>query len=185
MKKIAVFVEGQTELIFVREYLLKWFEYSNISIDCYNLFSDKLHQTKYPFPNPDVDFHYQIINVGSDARVLSQMLKREKRLRNAGFSLIIGLRDMFSDDYKKVSATRGVQASINQRFIAGADNQIQARAVDPSSFSLCWAIMEIEAWMLGLCHFFEKIDDRLSQRSILDIEVIKTFFNSKKKLRYL
>ena len=36
---IAVFVEGQTELVFAREFLLKWFEYdaNQVGVDCYSL----------------------------------------------------------------------------------------------------------------------------------------------------
>lgn len=37
MIKTAIFVEGQTELIIVREFLLKWFDYG-ISLNCFNLF---------------------------------------------------------------------------------------------------------------------------------------------------
>ena len=34
MKKIALFVEGNTELIFVREFLRKRFEYDDLEIEC-------------------------------------------------------------------------------------------------------------------------------------------------------
>jgi hypothetical protein len=37
-RKVAVFVEGQTELVFVRELLAKWFGYDAdvIGFECYN-----------------------------------------------------------------------------------------------------------------------------------------------------
>ena len=53
MRKIAIFVEGQTELIVVREYLLKWFNYENIEIECRTLFTDsKFHAFPYDFATP-------------------------------------------------------------------------------------------------------------------------------------
>ena len=64
MKKIAIFVEGQTELIFVREYLLKQFEYQGIDLECRNLFKDeKIQSAEYDFPNNEAEIHFQIINV--------------------------------------------------------------------------------------------------------------------------
>jgi predicted ATP-dependent endonuclease of OLD family len=36
MKKIAIFVEGQTELIFVREYLLKQFKDQGIDVEIFS-----------------------------------------------------------------------------------------------------------------------------------------------------
>jgi hypothetical protein len=44
MKKVAVFVEGQAELILVRELLLKMYDYQDIGINCYNLICDNLDE---------------------------------------------------------------------------------------------------------------------------------------------
>ncbi len=52
MTKTAIFVEGQTKLVFVREYLLKSYAYQDISIACYTLFrDDSFNTTEYAFPN--------------------------------------------------------------------------------------------------------------------------------------
>ncbi len=161
----AIFVEGQTELVFVREFLLKWFEYSDIAIECYTLFSDKahsMHPTEYAFPNDQANHYFQIVNVGGDGNVLTRMLSREQMLRNAGFDLVVGLRDMFSEDYRKLSKSQGIVSEISQRFIGEANKQIQKRAQMPDRTQLKWAIMETEAWMLGLHACFERLDERLS-----------------------
>lgn len=47
MKKVAVFVEGQAELILVRELLLKMYDYQDIGINCYNLICDNLDEAPY------------------------------------------------------------------------------------------------------------------------------------------
>lgn len=169
MKKTALFVEGATELIFVREYLLKWFEYTSVSLECFNLLGEStggLTPEPYHYPNAEADFHFQIINAGGDNRVLSAMLKREQLLRNQGFDLVMGLRDMFSEAYKKAVKGAGISADISKKFIDGARQQINERSTTPQSMILHWAVMEIEAWMLGLYPVFARIDPLLTPSHI-------------------
>ena len=73
MKKVAVFVEGQAELILVRELLLKMYDYQNIGIDCYNLICDNLDEAPYKYGNMEANNYYMIVNVGNDNSVLSKM----------------------------------------------------------------------------------------------------------------
>ncbi|SEW40281.1 protein of unknown function [Chitinophaga sp. YR573] len=158
MTKTAIFVEGQTELIFVRELLLKVFEYQNISLECFTLFTDvNFHATEYAFPNEHADHYFQIINVGSDQSVLTRILKREPQMKNAGFERIIGLRDMYSGEYRNLVKNQKIDDKINQKFIEGHRSQIKS---DNIFFS--FAIMEIETWLLGLRKSFERMDNRLT-----------------------
>lgn len=164
MIKTAIFVEGQTELVFVREYLPKWFTYEGVSLACYNLFkadADPMQPTKYAFPNSKATHHFQIANVGGDHSVLSRMLSRETRLRAQGFHRIIGLRDMYSEGYRKLSRQHQIDPKLNERFITGAEATFQAKAHKPDRMQLCWAIMETEAWLLGLYACFARKDPRL------------------------
>jgi Domain of unknown function (DUF4276) len=161
MRKIALFVEGQTELIVVREYLLRWFNYSNISIECRTLFTDgKFHTAPYDFPTPTPQYFFQIINVGNDNAVLSRILKREEYMWNAGYDKIIGLRDMYSKDYREI--THRIDANVNNDFINAHEETINTRAKNPKNIAVCFAIMETEAWFLGLSHIFEQMDARLT-----------------------
>lgn len=161
MRKTAIFVEGQTELIFVREYLLRFFEYQNIDLECRTLFSDgKFGSTEYDFPNSHAEFHFQIINVGGDTAVLSRLLKREKYLRQAGYEKIVGLRDMFTEEYQKLSGR--VDTEINAKFLAASKKAIESRATQPERISLCFATMETEAWMLGMFELLERTDEKLT-----------------------
>jgi hypothetical protein len=169
MKKTAIFVEGQTELIFVREYLLKWFQWTDIDLACYNLLrmsETAMQPTEYAFPNPSASQHFQVINVGGDNNVLSRMLMREAWLRNLGYSRIIGLRDIYSDAYRKASRGKVIQEVINQRFIEGARKTIEEKSDHPQDMHLCWAIMETEAWLLGLHACFERMDASLTPAHI-------------------
>lgn len=158
MIKTAVFVEGQTELIFVRELLLKVFQYQNIALECFTLFTDgKFNATEYAFPNTQADLYFQIINVGNDASVLSRILRREQRLWNEGFTRIVGLRDMYSKDYRETVMNSTINPLVNGEFIKGT----RARITSDNVY-FCFAIMEVESWILGLRESFLKLDATLT-----------------------
>ncbi|MGB0838546.1 MAG: hypothetical protein ACPGXL_00325 [Chitinophagales bacterium] len=169
MKKIAVFVEGWGELIFTRELLLKCFEWQDICVECYSLFNDKnLNPVQYSFPNQNASVYYQIINIGTDTKVLSSILKRESYLfsTNQNFDKIIGLRDMFSKDYKTIVQSNKIDPKINQKFIDGSIRSILANAKNPKKISFHFAIMELEAWFLGMKGFFTKLHPDLTNAKI-------------------
>lgn len=165
MTKFAIFVEGQTELITVREFLLREFSYV-ISIECRTLFkAGELKKTKYDFSNPEACIHFQIVNVGNDNAVLSRILKRAEQMWMAGFERIIGLRDMYSNAYREESPSR-IDESLNQKFIDGANNVLRKNTQFPGRIVMCFAIMEVEAWFLGMYEVFQRIDNRLSHEYI-------------------
>jgi hypothetical protein len=168
MKKIAIFVEGQTELIFVREYLLKKLEYQGIDLECRNLFKDnKIQSAEYDFPNDEATIHFQIINVGGDENVLPRILNREQLLWNAGYERIIGLRDMYSDKYiEEMGQPRRIIPELILEFIEGANETLVQKAVMPQNIKFHFAIMELEAWFLGIPNLWER--KVISNQSIKD-----------------
>lgn len=160
MKKTVIFVEGQTELVFVREYLLKWFEWT-VDLQCTKLTKDGgFEYVDYNFPNPTAELHFQLIDVGNDVSVLSKILKYEKQMRRLGYEKVIGLRDMYSEQYQMRSKT--YDKSLVDEFILVANEEIQYRAIQPDSIFMCFAIMETETWFLGHYELFERIDKRLT-----------------------
>jgi hypothetical protein len=166
MRKFAIFVEGQTELITVRELLLKKFCYL-VSIECMTLFAkDKLEKAPHPYKNPNAQFHFQLIDIGNDNAVLSRILDREKGMWTAGYERIIGLRDMYSEAYRDISSQ--IDNKITQRFIDEHNKTIKKQSQCPDKIMICFAIMEIEAWFLGMYQIFERLDTRLT------VEYIKT-----------
>jgi len=167
MRRIAIFVEGQTELIVVREFLLKFFDYVNIQIECRNLFTDsKFRKAEYDTINAVANYGFQIINVGNDNAILSRMLNREKYLWNAGFEYIICLRDMYSSNYKDFASEISKEVTI--RFKETIGNTIASRALKPEQISFCFAIMETEAWFLAIEDIFVEIDMSLTSDFILE-----------------
>lgn len=183
MKKVVIFVEGNTELIFVREYLRKRFEfeYEDLEIECRKRQFKRFDEVPFQIPNPNAKFHFRIIDSGSDVKVLDDILEDEQRLYNLGYQKIIGLRDMYSENYIKiVEQSRVIQTDINQKFIDVSQERINQKAKNPDSISFCFAIMEVEAWLLGIGAIWEKkgipnqmILEELGQDlSIIDPEIM-------------
>ncbi len=171
MIKTAIFVEGQSELIFTRELLLKYFEYQNIWIECYNLFNDHdLNPTEYQFPNKSARIYFQILNIGNDKKVLSSILKREKYLlsENQGFHKIIGLRDMYSKEYRETVKNSKIDLETNKKFINGHKESIDAKASYPDKIHFHFAIMELESWLLSISNIFERLNSNLNNERIKD-----------------
>lgn len=164
MIKTVLFVEGQTELIFTRELLLKYFEYSDIEIICLRLVTDSnTEKAEYDFQNENATYHFQIINVGNDKSVLSAILKREKYLVQNEYKKIIGLRDMYSKEYKEMSIK--IEVDLIKKFIEET-NKVINNLNSEIEIQFHFAIMEIEAWFLGIQNIFEKFDPTLTNNFI-------------------
>ena len=77
-RKVAVFVEGQAEYVFVRDFLCRWYDYDStlLGIECFSLRSDLYNSEPYPFGDRKSVNYYQIVNVGNDRSVLSKKIGR-------------------------------------------------------------------------------------------------------------
>ncbi len=177
MRKVAIFVEGQTEQIFVRECLLRLWEYQNVQLECRTLFTDhQYNYAEYDFPNPDAGFHFEIINVGNDNAVLPRILRREQYLWNQGFELILGLRDMYSRDYRELNENSPgkINTELIQKFTQGAAHTVNQKSSRPDRIIIHFAIMEVEAWFLGMYQYLERHHEALNashiqQKTSLDL----------------
>lgn len=166
MKKVAFFLEGQTELIFVREVLLKLFNYSNISLDCIDLIGGTDQPRSYSWKGDPAKYYFYLINVGNDNSVISSCIKRNKKMLDAGYEKFICLRDMYCKQYKDRNTK--VDWSLISAFIAKANETIVNNAHTPDRISLYFAIMEVEAWFLGFQNLFERYDEKLTADYILE-----------------
>lgn len=164
VRKVALFVEGLTEQVFVRDFLLKWYDWdgNKVGLTCYKLHAGNDHDAPYPHGTAESENYFQIFNVGNDNSVLSVMLDRADRLHNAGYSLVVGLRDMFNDLYHKKTFQKNnervIDPEINERFIQSAKDEIEASS-KPLELQMHYAIMEVEAWLLGMPGFIELLSE--------------------------
>lgn len=166
-KKTAVFVEGLTEQIFVREMLYAWYGYdtNKLGLKCYSLRADKFFDAPYDLGTLESEHYYQIVNVGNDESVLSKMIREVGMLQNKGYSTIIGLRDMYGDNYKRLSQSSLILPELNEKFINGAQEVINQHNLQQTTH-IRFAVMEIESWFLGMETLFSSIDQSLTTEEI-------------------
>lgn len=162
VRKVALFVEGLAEQVFVRDFLIKWYDWdiNNVGLACYKLHAGNEYEAPYQHGTVDSENYFQIFNVGNDSSVLSVMLDRVDRLHNAGYSLVVGLRDMFSKVYHQKTFQKNneriIDPELNERFIQSAKEEIEASS-KPLELQMHYAIMEVEAWLLGMPKFMEHL----------------------------
>lgn len=182
-KKIAIFVEGQGELIFVRNILGHLFADIPHSYECLRLQSGNLEEVPYSVTNPNSEVFFKLINVQNDAKVISAIMEREEKLLSDGYDRIIGLRDMYSRKYKE-SANGSIDKSICTKFIQGAQQTISDMS-QPDKIIVHFSIMEVEAWWISMYNLFEKLHESLTEENInaelgyklSEVDVEEAFFH--------
>jgi len=126
MKKVAVFVEGQGEQIFVRHLLNYLIEPTKFSFECLCLRAGNLDRVPYTHKNEPAEIHFLIINAQGDGSVLPAIKKREQGLLRQDYHKIIGLRDMYSQAYCEISPGV-IDDKLIQQFIDGANNSMMSQ----------------------------------------------------------
>lgn len=168
-RKIAIFVEGDTELVFVRNFLNTWYNYdaNSLGVECYKLHSNQPNPVPYTIGSRESENFYQLIIVGND-NIVSKVLSRAEVLGKAGFSSIIGLRDMYCDTYHKHSFQgRTVSSALNDQFKQMAQTTIDnSQLPNKSDIHIHFAIMEVESWLLGMERLLAYIDSRLDMVAV-------------------
>jgi len=190
MRKVAIFAEGQSALIFVRQMLFLLIDNSKLSFDCWEWHSHNLRlclkYNRYSSPEPEI--HFLIIDARNDEGVLTALKERQKGLLENGFEKIIALRDMYSQNYRRRAGTK-INDRVTNQFITEWQRSIQ-RMSNPSQIKMHISIMELEAWFLGMYNIFERIDGKLTVDFIADnlgfnlesVDPQKEFFHPTEKL---
>src|SRR5947208_2376792 len=100
MDKLAVFVEGQTEQIFVERLLYSVAGARNVHIDTVQAYGGRMLprtfvEVQAHRPDPAKRYYAIIYDCMGDSRVLSDVREHYDSLVAQGFSDIIALRDVF------------------------------------------------------------------------------------------
>ena len=164
MRRVAIFVEGQSELIFIRNILFRLIDPAKLSFECITLQRYAKRGVLYPYTSPEPRVHFLIVNAGNDTSVVSAISERESNLFQRGFIEIIGLRDMYCQAYHKRSPGI-IRKDLSRQFIDNHNNVIQ-RMSKPDHIHLFFSIMELEAWFLSMYGIFEKIEPTLTLEHI-------------------
>ncbi len=151
MKKLAIFVEGQTEQLFVERLLKDIAGERHISIDSTKAHGGKTCPRTFTTINAaglNGERYYALIYDSScDSRVVSDILEKYWSLVAEGYTSILGLRDL----HPLLLADLGEVKAAMDRILS----------TDPVRSQVIVAVMEIEAWFVAEDSHFAQIDSRL------------------------
>lgn len=149
--KAAIFVEGQTEAIFVRELILELAGRETVAIT-----EEKYHGGSFyiTVTSNTTLAHSEVLiaNCASDSRVATAIRERYNGLVSAGYKSIIGLRDLFPEPQANLALVQQAVASV-----------IPTAPVPANVFI---AVMEVEAWFIEEETHFSRISPTLTQQKI-------------------
>lgn len=159
MKKIAFFVEGQTEQIFVNRLVKEIVGVGNATVIMKKI-SGGTNAPKHEILRSynisrKSDYTVLIYDCGADNRVKSEILDNIRSLRESGYSHIVGLRDLYPLSMDEFS-----------RLEKGLNFLPHDMGEYKSYFDIIVAIHEVETWFLAETNHFLKVDKRLTGRFI-------------------
>src|SRR6266446_4943945 len=154
MNKLVIFVEGQTEQIFVEKLVRFLGNERSISIRVERLGGCARNRPRTIIKisgmdeSVNQDYFILIIDCGQDERVKSDVIERYNGLITSGYQAIIAIRDVYP-------ILRGDIQRLRQGFAFGLPNA-------PVNPFLVLGIMELEAWFLAEYSHFLHIHPNLT-----------------------
>lgn len=159
MKKMAIFVEGQTEQQFVESLIYAIAGRQRVHVDSSKgrggkLFPRHFIEINASRPDPEKLYYVAIYDSACDSRVLSDIRDRYESLQAQEYSEIIGLRDLYP-------LSRMDECEVRDNFSA-----LTPSGIVPVTLSL--AIMEIEAWFIAESSHFWRVNSSLTHQVVCD-----------------
>jgi len=159
LKRFAVITEGEGELLFIKHLLLLLFDNSSIKISCIKLNSDDATEADYNYSPPDPKYHFIIIAVGTDEKVTSYLIEQASSFNSDRYEKLFCIRDMYCQRYDKLAKGQ-INISVGKRIIKKTNEVINAHISNEMLY--VFAIMEFEAWLLGIKDLFNKYNHKLT-----------------------
>ncbi len=150
-KKLAIFVEGQTEVIFTEKLIIEILGHKNVSINSVKARQGLAEISASKFD--EQSFYVLIFDCEGDDSVKSQILEKREALIKNQFDSIIGLRDVYP-----------IESNNIQRLEMGLKTGVPTKNI---SISIFIAKMEVEAWFLQESNHYRKIHPSLTDKHIL------------------
>ncbi len=160
MRRIAFFVEGQTEQVFVNRLVKEVLGTQQINI------IQKQFRGGTNIPKQEIvrnmsfsrspKFEVLIFDCGADNRVKSEIMENITNLRERGYEKIIGLRDLYP-----------IPITDLERLEKGLRYLPNKYKKDAPYYDIIIAIHEIEAWFMAETHHFPRIDKRLASSKFI------------------
>lgn len=153
INRLAVFVEGYTEVVFVKKLIEEIADDNNVQIEHWQVRGGsntrRAMQLKARQPNTGQRYFVLIMDCGGDVLVKDRIREEHENLNNKGYSKIIGIRDVRPTfDYSEIPILE-----------ANLPKYIKTSLI-PVEFVL--AIMETEAWFLAEASHFSKVNPAIT-----------------------
>ncbi len=155
MKKLAIFVEGQTEQIFVEQLLNVLARDSDISIEKRRGFGGRDSGRSFitlSSPKENHPVYILLVDSSNDGRVLTDIRESYAGLCEQNYSKIIGLRDVYPNAY---SDFRKLRRMVRTHMPKGKIVPV-----------VCFAVLEVETWFIAEYTHFRRIHPRLTRNFI-------------------
>lgn len=147
VKKVALYVEGQTEQILIKRLIGLWWNFSGINIENIKIYASENERSSvlsYCYEqNPDILF--LIVDVGGEGSLPSAIANRAKKHHEQGFK-IIALRDLYANDFESYPENTDRVSMVMTNFKTALTIK---RCHNIEDINLFFAVMEIEAWLLA------------------------------------
>lgn len=154
MKKLAVFVEGNTELVFLERLIIEVGGFHQVSIEKQRLHGGNILVLHGNGVLPeDAQYHILIVDCQCDGKVKPAIIERMAGLHRTGYDMVLGIRDVYPTGRKDIPKLR-------QSLDEGLDTA-------PVPAHIVLAVMEVEAWFIGEWRHFQKVDAALTPEAIL------------------
>ncbi len=158
MNKLAIFVEGYTEVVFVEKLIEEIAGENRVFIESKRIRGGKttsrsIKEIKAARTDPRQEYYVLIYDCGGDEQVKTRIMEEQSNLTIAGYSRLIGLRD--------------VRPNFTHADIPKLETYLPKyikTSLVPVTFIL--AIMEIEAWFLAETTHFPRIDPAITMDAI-------------------
>ena len=151
-KKLAVFVEGLTEQEFTIKLLIELAGSRGIQFEIHSQHKGVLSFTELrSHEAPEISV--LVANCCNDGQVKTQIIDRYSTLKSAGYSLIVGLRDVYPLKHEDI-------VPLNESLLVGLP-------VDTLPIHLHLAILETEAWFLEEISHFSRINNGITDAKLI------------------
>lgn len=153
MKKLAIFVEGQTEQIFIDRLVNEIASKHTVAIEQRKVSGGTGSRSRWvrlyaSSVTSTFEYFILIVDCSADNRVKSEILENYDLLVSNGYSAIIGIRDVFPIDYAQIPKLR-----------ANLQYKLKTK---PVSVVFVLGVMEIETWFIAEYTHFLQMDSKLS-----------------------
>lgn len=158
MKRLAVFVEGYTEVLFVQRLVSEIAGANNVLIEHRKIRGGNkairaISVVTAAKPVTNEKYYILVVDCGGDALVKTRIIEEHVGLTAKGYSKIIGIRDV-RPDYSYADIPK---------LEAGLSKYIKTSLI-PVAFVL--SVMEIEAWFLAEYKHYTRIDPSITVNTI-------------------